>query len=74
VGDVGRGLDHPGGFELDPRRIEIVEQAHTTAQQHGHEVDVDIVEQPGVQVLLRDVGAVSLPIMPPSRRLKSVRI
>ncbi len=28
---------------------EVVEQSHSCAEQHGRQIDVDLVEQPGVQ-------------------------
>src|SRR4029453_231481 len=37
---------------------EVVEQPYSSAQQHGSQIDVDLVEQPGVQALLDRLGAV----------------
>lgn len=36
----------------------MVEQPHSSAWQHGSQIDVDLVEQPGVQALLDRLGAV----------------
>ena len=37
---------------------EVVEQAYSCAEQHGSQIDVDLVEQAGVQALLDRLGAV----------------
>ena len=37
---------------------EVVEQPHPCTEQHGSLIDLDLVEQPGVQALLDRVGAV----------------
>ena len=44
--------------EHDRRVREVVEQPHSCAEQHGSQIDVDLVEQPGVQALLDRLGAV----------------
>ena len=36
---------------------EVLEQPHPSAEQHGSQIDVDLVEQPGVQALLDRFGA-----------------
>ena len=53
----------------DDRRIpeddgcvrEVVQQPHSCAEQHGSQIDVDLVEQPSVQALLDRLGAVHSP-------------
>src|SRR3954454_19591502 len=53
-----RRLDHPCALELARRRSEMVlEEAHAVAQKHGHDVQLQLVEQPRLEVLLRDVRA-----------------
>src|SRR6266545_2081818 len=52
-----RRLDHPRRLELGRVGAELVEEPDAAAQEHGDEVDLQLVEQPGLQVLLRDVGA-----------------
>jgi hypothetical protein len=37
---------------------EVVEQRHSCAEQHASQMDVDLVEQPGVQALLDRLRAV----------------
>ena len=37
---------------------DVVEQPYTFTQQHGRQIDVELVEQPGVQALLDRLGAV----------------
>jgi hypothetical protein len=37
---------------------DVVEESNAGAKQHGREVDVDLVEPPGIQQLLNGVGAV----------------
>src|SRR5207249_4108779 len=41
-------------FEPDRPETETVEEADAVAQKHGNEVDLELVEQPGFQVLLSD--------------------
>jgi hypothetical protein len=49
-----RGLDHPDGLELDVGVAEVLEHASAAAEQHRNEVDLDLVDQPGVEDLLAD--------------------
>jgi hypothetical protein len=52
------GLDHPGALELDLPGAEVVaEQANTVAEEHGDDVELQLVEEPRLEVLLRDVRA-----------------
>src|SRR4051812_25850549 len=56
VGDARR-LDGPYLLELDIAAAEVVEQARATTEQHGHDVQLELVEEPGGQVLVDDLGA-----------------
>jgi len=56
VGRVG-GLDDAGPVELDRLVAEVVEQALARAEQHRREAQPELVDEPGGQVLLYDVGA-----------------
>src|SRR5207248_1233891 len=49
--------DHPGAFQLDGRRAQVVEQADTATEQHGHQVHLYFVKQPGLDALLHDIRA-----------------
>ena len=59
VPEVGgdRGFDHP---RAEPARLgseEVLEQPDAVAEEHGDEVDLKLVEQPGLEVLLGDARA-----------------
>src|SRR4051812_29199865 len=56
VGDAW-GLDHPGAFQLPMIGAEDLEHPHPVAQEHGYEVDLQLVEQPSLEVLLGDARA-----------------
>src|SRR5919106_3842168 len=51
-------LQPPDQVELDVFGREALEQAPALAEQHRHELDLEDVEQPGLQALLGCVGAV----------------
>jgi hypothetical protein len=53
----GGGLHHPGDLELGPPGAEVLEQPHAAAQEQGDHVYLELVEQPGPEVLLGDVRA-----------------
>jgi hypothetical protein len=53
----GRSLDDPDDLQRGLRRAGIVEQAGAGTQEHGCEVDLQLVDQPGLEVLLHDAGA-----------------
>src|SRR5439155_7130283 len=59
VGDGG-GLDHPGALQF-ALIAEVLEQPHSVAQEHGDEVDLQFVEEAGLQVLLSDMRAAGHP-------------
>ena len=40
-----RGIDHLSGFEPDVLTAEVLEQPGAAAEQHGHEVDLDLLGQ-----------------------------
>ena len=54
-------MRHRGGrddaVELQLGRFELVEQANATAEENRNEVELELVEEPGAEVLLDDVGA-----------------
>ena len=52
-----RSLDHPGAFQFNGYCAQVVEQSDTVTQQDGREIDVDFVEQPGLDALLCDTRA-----------------
>jgi hypothetical protein len=55
---VGCGRrDSPHSFQLDWPTCLALEQADAVAEEHGDEVDLELVEQAGSQVLPHDVGA-----------------
>src|SRR3977135_2158241 len=56
VGDAGR-LDGPDLLELHLRVPEVVEEATAVAEQHGNDVELELVQQSCCQVLLSDLGA-----------------
>jgi hypothetical protein len=56
MGHAG-GFEHLGPFQLDVPRFATLEQADAIAEQHRHEVQLYLVEQPGLQVLPGDVRA-----------------
>src|SRR5512133_3480967 len=51
--DDGR-FDH--AYELD-LRVLVLEQANSASKQDWSDMDLELVEQPGVEILLRDAGA-----------------
>jgi hypothetical protein len=51
---AARGLDHLGGLQLAVLVAEVLEHPGAAAKEHGHEVDLDLVDQPDGQVLLAD--------------------
>jgi hypothetical protein len=64
----GRRLDDASA--LEPRRLGtdvVLEQPYTVAQQHWDEVDLHLVEQPGLHVLLRDARAATNRDVHPAR-------
>ena len=52
TGDDGRIAEEGG------RVREVVEESYSPAKQHGREIDVNRIEQPGVQALLNRLSAV----------------
>ena len=57
VGDLV-ALVHRDGLELDVPGAEVLEEALAIAEQDGHEVDLDLVEEPGPKHALRNRRAV----------------
>src|SRR5829696_8179178 len=51
------GLDHPGRLELDVFAAEVVEHPGPAPEEHGHEVDRDLVHQPRLDELPPRVGS-----------------
>ena len=56
VRDTGR-VNDPEGLQFDVVGCEMVEQANTATEQHGHEVDLYLVQQASPKALLRNTGA-----------------
>ena len=52
-----RRLDHPGCLELDVFAAEVLEHSGAAPEEHGHEVDPDLIHQPRLDELPADVGA-----------------
>jgi hypothetical protein len=61
VRNAHRRLHHAGTLQLDGLCAEMVEQPRACAEQHGHEVDLDLVQDPGSETLLGEVGAANEP-------------
>ncbi|HET6658601.1 MAG TPA: hypothetical protein VFH16_01655 [Rubrobacter sp.] len=49
-------FDHPGGLELDVLAAKVLEHPGAAAEEHGYEVDRDLVYQPSPDVLLPDIS------------------
>ncbi len=49
-----RGLDEPYAFQFDWLSTQMLEQSDTRSEQDRRQVDMDFVEQPGLEALLRD--------------------
>src|SRR6266516_948667 len=52
-----RGVDHPHGFEFNGLRTHPVEQSDAAAEQHGDEVELQLVKQSSLEELSNDVRA-----------------
>jgi len=50
------GFDHAGAFEVELAIFEVVEETDATAKNNGDEVQVNLVEKAGLEVLLSHVG------------------
>jgi hypothetical protein len=58
VRDPRGRFDHPRARDVAGRACEMAfEQPHAVAEQYGHDVDLKLVEESGLQVLLRHVRA-----------------
>jgi nucleotide-binding universal stress UspA family protein len=49
-------LDYSRALQVDRPAAEVVEQADAAAEQHGYQVDVDLVEESRSDALLHDAG------------------
>jgi hypothetical protein len=49
-------LDHPRALQVNRPGAEVVEQADAASEQDGHQVDVDLVQEPRPEALLHDAG------------------
>ena len=63
VGDAVLAFAHAGAFELVVGDAEIVEQADAVAEHDRHDVDFELIEEPGGQQALRDARAVDEDIL-----------
>jgi hypothetical protein len=52
-----RRLDSSDLLELDLRSAKVVEEASAAAEQHGNDVELELVEEPRRQVLIDDLSA-----------------
>ena len=52
-----RRLHDPDPLELDPAGAGTLEQPSAGTEEHGHEVDLELVDEARREVLLRDVRA-----------------
>src|SRR5215211_6417745 len=52
-----RRLYHAGGLELDAFAAEVLEHPGAASEEHGHEVEPDLIHQPRFDELPADVGA-----------------
>ena len=50
-------LDHPGAFQINTTRSEIVEQPDSCPKQDRHQIDMDFIQQSGLDALLGDSRA-----------------
>src|SRR3982074_3160395 len=50
-----RCLDRTEPPQFDPLRIETLEEPDSAAEEYGDQVDVHLVQQPGLQILPHDV-------------------
>lgn len=50
-----KGLYYPGLFQFDVLRAEMLEQSNTAVKEHGHQVNLCLVEEPGLEVLLGNI-------------------
>jgi hypothetical protein len=53
--DRRRRLDHAGGLELDVPSAEMLEHARAAPEKYRHEVDGDLIDKPGLDVLSPDI-------------------
>ncbi len=51
-----RGLYHPRAFQFDLLGAQMAEQPDAPSEQDGHQIDVYLVEQSGLDGLLRDAS------------------
>jgi hypothetical protein len=56
MGDA-RSLNHAADLQFDRLDTQVLEEADAPAQQDGHEVDRDLVEQSGLETLPRNIRA-----------------
>ena len=50
------GIDHANFFELDPGRANLFEEPYAFPQQHGYEVNEDLVDHSRFKILSRNIG------------------
>src|SRR3712207_4845438 len=55
--DRGGRFDHAGGLELDVFATGVLEHLGAAPEEHGYEVDPDLIHQPRLDELPADVGA-----------------
>src|SRR2546426_9364955 len=52
-----RCLDRACPPQFDPLRVETLEESDAAAEEYGDQVDVHLVQQPGLQILPHDIRA-----------------
>src|SRR5215203_4803057 len=65
---LGR-LHHAGALQVDAPGADVFEQPLALAEQHGDEVDLDLVQEPGPDRLLRHVCARHADLLVPAAAL-----
>ena len=66
MGDAGR-FDHAHLLERDCRQRSVIEDSKPLAEEHGDQVNLDLVKQPGGQILLRCAGTTAHQYILPGR-------
>jgi hypothetical protein len=56
-------LDHPRAFQLDLLVAQVVEEPDALSEKDGHQLYPYLVDQPGLDALLRDVRAANADVL-----------
>src|SRR5512132_1532979 len=63
-------LDHPRALQVDRPDAEVVEQGDAAPEQDGHQVEVDLVQEPRSEALLHDAGGAHADVLVAGDRLR----